>query len=500
MKKEYGIKIVVLGAGTAGLITALILREKYPTYPITIIKSDTIGIVGVGEGSTEHWAWFMDYVGINNLELLYETKATAKIGILFKDWHSGPAYVHSISHFTLSGLNRPELFHHLYLNGNQEDFPLSPHFKPIYSKHLIPICNNFRSTNQYHFDTFKLGSYLSKICVDKDISIEDNIITDVILNNNGDIHELVAEQGNISGDLFIDCSGFKRILSNKLGNQWVSKTEYLPLNRAIAFPTEQIKNQNIEPYTTSTALSAGWSWRIPTQERYGNGYVFNTGYIDSDRALSELSQTLGVNVEKFARDIPFEAGKVDKFWFKNVISVGLAGSFAEPLEAQSIGFTIVQSQVLLDYLDAWPLNKNVREDFNKQMDDIFNNIINYLQLHYLGDRNDTKFWQDKPFKLTEFNRENLPLFKRGIFLNTEYKDNYMFKLANFYQVAAGLNLIDKNLLTESLNLNRVTYNNINRDRAIEVYNSIKNCTVTSHRDYLNLANYNYLHKRGLNES
>jgi hypothetical protein len=493
-------KVVVLGAGTAGLITALILREKYPTYPITIIKSDTIGIVGVGEGSTEHWAWFMDYVGINNLELLYETKATVKIGILFKDWHSGPDYVHSISAFELSALNRPELFHHLYLNGIQENFPLSPHFNSIFFKNLVNADNNFRSSNQYHFDTFKLGSYLSKICVDRDISIEDNIVTDVILNNNGDVQELVAEQGNISGDLFIDCSGFKRILSNKLGNKWISKTEYLPLNRAIAFPTEQIKNQNIEPYTTSTALSAGWSWRIPTQQRYGNGYVFNTGYIDSDKALFELSQTLGVNVEKFARDIPFEAGKVDKFWFKNVISVGLAGSFAEPLEAQSIGFTIVQSQVLLDYLDAWPLNKNVRDGFNNQMDNIFDNIIDYLQLHYLGDRNDTKFWQDKPFTLTEFNKENLPLFKRGIFLNTVYKNNYMFKIHNFYQVAAGLNLIDKNLLTESLNLNRATYNNVNRDRAIEVLNSIKNSTVTSHRDYLNLASYNYLHKRGLNEN
>ena len=174
-------KIVVLGAGTAGLITALILREKYPTYPITIIKSDTIGIVGVGEGSTEHWAWFMNYVNINNLELLHETKATVKIGILFKDWHSGPDYVHSISTFELSSLNRPELFHHLYLCGIQEDFPLSPHFKPIYFKHLVPTCDNFRSSNQYHFDTFKLGSYLSKICVDRDIIIEDKIEADDVI-------------------------------------------------------------------------------------------------------------------------------------------------------------------------------------------------------------------------------------------------------------------------------------------------------------------------------
>lgn len=492
--------IVVLGAGTAGLVTALMLREKYPTYPITIIKSDNIGIIGVGEGSTEHWAWFMNYVGISNEELIHETGATVKIGILFKDWHSGSDYVHSISSFELSALNRPELFHHLYLNSKQEDFSLSPHFKTIYNNNLVSLDPNFKSSNQYHFDTFKLGKYLLALCTNRDIIIKDAIVTDVVLNNEGEVQELISESESIPGDLFIDCSGFKRVLSNKLGNKWISKTEYLPLNRAIAFPTEQTNPQNIEPYTTATALSAGWSWRIPTQDRYGNGYVFNTNYIDSDNALSELSQTLGLNVEKFARDIPFEAGKVEKFWLKNVISVGLSGSFAEPLEAQSIGFTIVQSQLLLDYLDVWPYNKNVVGHFNKEMDDIFNNIIDYLQLHYLGNRCDTDFWQDKPFKLTEFNKENLPLFKRGIFLPSNYMNNYMFKIANFYQVAAGLDLIDKNILMENLKLNRVNYNNINYNRSIDVLNYVKATTVINHRDYLNLASYNYTHKKGLNES
>ena len=492
--------IVILGGGTAGLITALMLREKYPAYPITIIKSDAIGIVGVGEGSTEHWAWFMDYVGIDNLELLHETRATVKIGILFKDWHSGPDYVHSITSFDVSPLNRPELFNHLYLNGIQKDFPLSPHFKSIYYKNLVDLDLNFRSSNQYHFDTFKLSNYLSKICTNKNINLKDEIVTDIVLSSNGDIKELVTNSGNISGDLFVDCSGFKRVLSNKLGNKWVSKTDYLPLNRAIAFPTEQNDTHNIEPYTTSTALSAGWSWRIPTQDRYGNGYVFNTNYINSDNALSELSRSLGVNVEKFARDIPFEAGKVEKFWLRNVVSVGLSGSFAEPLEAQSIGFTIVQTQALLNYLDAWQYNKSISQDFNEEMDKVFDNIIDYLQLHYLGDRSDTSFWLDKPFKLTEFNKENMPLFKRGIFLTTNFKNNHMFKVANFYQVAAGLNLIDKKILFESLNLNRESYNKNNYEKSINVSNSVKDRTVINHRDYLNLASFNYLHKRGLNES
>ena len=492
--------IVILGAGTAGLVTALMVREKYPASTITIIKSGEIGTVGVGEGSTEHWEWFMNFVGIDHLELIHETKATVKIGILFKDWHTGSDYVHSIFDFNLSALNRPDFLHHLYLNGENKQFPLTPHFETIFSKNLVNYNDKFKPSNQYHFDTFKLGEYLSKICKQNDIIIKDGIVTDVVLSSDGNVTKLVTNSEDIEGELFIDCSGFKRVISSKIGNKWVSKTDYLPLNRAIAFPTAHTDPDNLEPYTTATALSSGWSWRIPTQERYGNGYVFNTTYIDSDKALNEISQTLGIKVEKFARDIPFEAGKVEKFWLKNVISVGLSGSFAEPLEAQSIGFTIVQAQTMLNFLDAWQINKNVSDQFNVIMDGIFDNIIDYLQLHYLGDRNDTKFWQDKPFTLTEFNKENLPLFKRGIFLTTNFKDDYMFKVGNFYQVSAGLNLIDKELVNKSLESNRYLYNKKYYDNSVAVWDNIKTRLVIKHSEYLKQVSLNYLHRKNLNEN
>jgi tryptophan halogenase len=442
----------------------------------------------------------MDFVGIDHLELLHETRATVKIGILFKDWHSGPDYVHSISAFEQSSLNRPDLFHHLYLNGKQENFPLAPHFKPIFLNNLVDYHQSLKTSNQYHFDTFKLGEYLLKICIQRGIEVIDGIVTDVRLNNAGEVKELVTKEKDILGDLFIDCSGFKRVLSSKLGNKWVSKTDYLPLNRAIAFPAEFSNPDSIEPYTTSTALSAGWSWRIPTQDRYGNGYVFNNNYIDSDKALAEISQSLGLNIEKFARDIPFEAGKVDKFWLKNVISVGLSGSFAEPLEAQSIGFAIIQSRAIIDYIEVWPHNKNISDRFNKDMDSIFENIIDYLQLHYLGDRCDSKFWQERPFKITDFNKENLPLFEKGLFIPSLYKPEHMFKVANFYQVAAGLNLVNKDAVLDSLNFNRQTYNEIQYNSAIKVLQSVKSRPVINHRQFLNLVSFNYIHKEGFNES
>ena len=487
--------IVVLGAGTAGLITALMIREKYPLANITVVKSGELGIVGVGEGSTEHWTSFMNFVGMDVLELLYETKATVKIGILFKNWSSGPDYVHSVMTSSLSGLGRHETFNYLHLNKDAKNYPLALGFKDTYHNNRVHIFQDSKPSNQFHFDTFKLNDYLVKKCITSNISFIDTIVTDVLLDSNGNVQYLITEKNNIPGDLFIDCSGFKRVLSKKIDNNWVSKAKYLPLNTAIAFPTDLDDPLEIEPYTTSTALSAGWSWKIPTQDRYGNGYVFDSNYINADNALAEINQVLGKNVEKAAREIKFEAGKIDKFWKKNVVSVGLSGSFAEPLEAQSIGFTIIQAQRLLAYLDVWPYNKKISEKYNYEMDEVFDNIIDYLQLHYLGDRCDTKFWKDKPFELTDFIKDNMPLFKRGIFDPSLNKNMPMFKISNYYQVLAGLNLIDKVLLQESWNNNRASYNIQNVSFAEEQVKNIAEASTYSHQEFIKISRDNYFIKK-----
>jgi tryptophan halogenase len=488
--------VIILGAGTAGLISALMLREKYPMYNINIIKSGDIGIVGVGEGSTEHWDRFMRYVGINLYEIIYKTKATVKIGILFEEWNKNEKYVHSISHNSISPLGRPEYFNHLYLHETNKVFPLAPVFESVFYKNQIPVSNDLLASNQYHFDTFKLNEYLQELCISRDIVITDCVVTDVIQDTQGNITGLQTLDTVFNGELFIDCSGFKRVISNKVGVKYISKSEYLPMNHAIAFPTHfDTPDHNYEPYTTTTALSSGWMWKIPTQERYGNGYVFSDEYINSDQALGEANKHLGKDIEKVARDIKFTAGKVDKFWHKNVISIGLAGSFAEPLEAQSIGFSIVQVFAMLEYLDQWQYNKGVNEQYNSRMDKCFDNIIDYLQAHYLTKREDTKFWKDKPFKLTDFNEENIPLFKRGLLLPAMFKNDsdLMFTLPNWYQVLGGLKIIDKNELKKSLEKNRTEYNQVQNRTAIELYNKDINGPVATctHKKYIELVNFNY---------
>lgn len=494
-------KIVVLGAGTAGLVAALMLREKYPFCTITVIKSGDIGIVGVGEGSTEHWARFMDFIGLSIEEVIFNTRATIKIGILFKDWVAqGSEYVHSIGRDPFSKYGRPDHFHQLWLqNKNNNKFPLSPIFENVFYNNNVPIESEFRVSNQYHFDTYKLNSFLLKLCSERSVTIVDTIVTDAVLCPvTGNITELLTEKNIIKADLFIDCSGFKRVLSKKLNNKWVSKSEFLPMNHAIAFPTDHDTSLEIEPYTTTTALSSGWSWKIPTQDRYGNGYVFNDAFINVDQALSEISKSIGTNIEKSAKDIKFEAGKLEKFWCKNVVSIGLCGSFAEPLEAQSIGFTILQAFALLDHLDGWLIDQSFSERYNMCMDDAFDNIIDYLQMHYFVERCDTEFWLAKPYKITSFNKETQKFFKHGVIDHTLFKKNpyTMFGPSNWYQVMHGLSLIDiKSIQFQDISTryNDSTKRRINK-HVENTINESKSLPVWSHTDYLKHVNMSYKRK------
>ena len=484
--------IAILGAGTAGLISALILREKYPNYNITIIKSGEIGIVGVGEGSTEHWTKFMNFCGLSFLELIPETSATIKIGILFKNWSVHGDYVHSVDSFSeISPMFRLDLYSYAYCNHNKDNYALSKNFELVNLKnnviHTLPC-----PSSQLHFDTFKLNEYLTTKCLNRNIGIIDEIVNDVNLNEDGSVKSLICKHAEIVADFFIDCSGFRRVISKKQNVGWTSMGKYLPMNHAIAFPTEHDDYNEIEPYTTCTALSSGWTWKIPTQDRYGNGYVFCDSYINSEQALQEMSTHLGKNIEKIARDIKFEAGRIDKFWNKNVLSVGLSGSFAEPLEAQSIGFTIVQMFNFIEHFEYWKYNKNSERKYNELMTSSFDNIVSYLQAHYIGEKTDSLFWKEKPFELTDFNKENLEQMKAGHILPCMFNYNYqMFAAANWYQILAGLKLIDIEKVVEILLQNKPGYLDTAKLRCEKYYNEASDHFVVNHRKFLDSMSHNY---------
>ena len=487
--------VVIVGGGTAGLIAALYIKSFFPNFNVKLIKSKEVGIIGVGEGSTEHWNKFIEDVNIDLIELINETDATVKLGILFKDWTSPQSiYAHSVYDNALrSSLSTLELYNKLVINNSNNPFILNDNFTEAYYNNKIVLAEDLKSTNQYHFDTHKLNMFLTKKCIERNITINDFFIQDINLDYNGNINTLISSDNTIiKGDFFIDCTGFKRILLSKLNSKWISFKSYLPVNQAITLATPLDLNKGIEPYTSATALSSGWAWKIPTQTRYGNGYVFSNEYINSDQALNEFNQHLKINVEKVAKDIKFEAGKVDKFWIKNCVGIGLASSFAEPLEAQSIGFSIIQSKLLVNNLLSYQVSpKSTSIQYNKVMDILFNNVIDYVQAHYFTLREDTPFWKNKPFKLTEFNKETFTKFSYGISSPFDFSNPHlMFKFENFYQLYYGLGLITKENITKSNLLTSKNYQNAWED-VYKEYLTPSPQHFQSHINYLKLVKENY---------
>lgn len=440
--------IIVLGGGTAGLISAITIKQTFPNYSVKVIESDSIGIIGVGEGSTEHWRRWSEYCKIDIREIIRETDGALKKGLKFENWNGdGKSYFHSLSapfHAYNQEVNADPFAKTLIIdNIKTEDVLLETS--------LVNYSGGLFTVNQYHFNTFKLNAYLHKLCSQRNIDVVTSTIKDVVLTNTGDVDYIVGEDDTqYRADLFVDSSGFKRIIASKVGAKWISYKKYLPMNHALAFPTDDVSD--LKPYTLCRALSSGWNWRISTQGRYGNGYVFCDDFIDSTKAHDEV-QSFYTEEVKVAKDIKFEAGRVDKFWINNCVSIGLSASFVEPLEASSIGNSILQSFALCEMLEGWYLDRSIAEDYNETFTKCFDNIVDFVQLHYMTKRNDTEFWKTLSERMvkTDFIEQNLELFKKSLPQPYKFGSMYtMFSAPNWAQVMAGLGLYDKEYLKQKL--------------------------------------------------
>jgi tryptophan halogenase len=440
----------VLGGGTSGLISALILKARFSNLDVTVIKSSEIGIIGVGEGSTEHWSSFMKICGISINELIKETDATFKTGIKFVNWNGdNDYYFHSLhssfGHESPTGF--PFIYSHMIANGyNHHDvIPKNIH-ESVHTESFET------SVNQFHFNTFKLNEYLLKLCHLRSIKIIDAKIDEVIINEAGCVSYLLDEsKKKYFSDFFIDCSGFKRVISSKLGAKWIDCKKYLPMNAAIAFPTERL--EIIPSNTISTAMSAGWMWRIPTQGRFGNGYVYNDDFLTEDQAIKEAQSVFDQPIE-IGKKIKFSAGYVDKFWIGNCVSLGLAGSFVEPLEASSIGTSIQQSISLANHLVFWEQGDVATSaQYNKEFENVCKNIIDFVQLHYFTKRRDSEFWKScQDLTMTDFNKETLEIFKNSLPSHVFFSKPYlMFRDQNWLLVMHGLGMLNKEKIQNILN-------------------------------------------------
>lgn len=443
-------KIIVAGGGTAGFVSALILKTRFPDFDVSIVRSKKIGIIGVGEGSTEHWNEFMQYIGINFPAVFKYCDSTFKCGIMFKNWAKDD-YMHSIGpENEIKNGQYPMVYGKLLTEGAPNKFfnPSLTWESKIYSLHLDP--KEQPPYNQYHFNTHMLNDFLTKLCELKDIKIYDDEILDIKLNESGEIDSLLCTNQEYHADFFIDSTGFKRLLITKLGAKWKSYGNILRMKSAIVFPQEETEKYNM--WTTARAMDYGWMFNIPVWGRSGNGYIFDSEFIDAEQAQREVETLLNKKIQ-IGKQINFDPGAVDKVWIKNCCAVGLSASFVEPLEASSIGTSIQQAFLLMHRLPNY--SEKTIEKYNKDVEAILENIRDFVFLHYITGKDHNEFWKlVSNIEWPDFLKENLPRWKHNLPIADDFSattDYILFRDSHYLQILAGLKFFDIDSITKEYN-------------------------------------------------
>jgi tryptophan halogenase len=386
-------RIVILGGGTAGWMTATALaRTLGGQAAVTLLESEAIGTVGVGEATIPTIHWFNQLVGLDEAEFLRETKASFKLGIEFVDWaRPGHRYFHPFGHY---GVPLPGVpFHHRWLKAQAEGLttPLAAYSLATalaMDNRFAPPDDNPRSILStlgyaYHFDAGLYARYLRRLAEGQGVTRVEGTLARVEQDNeSGFVTALVTQRGErLAGDLFIDCSGFRALLIGEaLGVGYDDWSHWLPCDRAVAVPCERVAETT--PYTRSTARAAGWQWRIPLQHRTGNGYVYASAFVSDDEAAATLLANLDGAALADPRVLRFTAGRRQRAWEKNVVAIGLSSGFLEPLESTSIH--LIQSGIakLLTLFPDADCDPALARQFARLFGADMDNIKDFLILHY----------------------------------------------------------------------------------------------------------------------
>ncbi|WP_443747973.1 tryptophan halogenase family protein [Asticcacaulis solisilvae] len=404
-ERPGAMRVIIVGGGTAGWITAVSLATLYKTknLSIVLVESEDIGTVGVGEATVPHIRFFNSKIGIDEMEFMRATAATFKLGIEFCDWREkDTAYVHPFGAYgrPVAGVG----FHHHWRRANLAgqagricDYSLGVKMAEA-GRFAMPDMHgselNSTYSYAYQFDAGLYARFLRTVSERRGVTRVEGKVIDVECNGlTNDVEAVVLENGQrLEGDLFIDCSGFRGLLIEQtLKTGYEDWSHYLPCDRAWAVPCE-MREGNVA-YTRATAREAGWQWRIPLQHRVGNGYVFSSRFIAEDEARDALMARLEGPAMAAPKLLKFVTGMRNRSWSHNVVSIGLSSGFLEPLESTSIHLIQLAVTHLVEMMPDGPVRQEDRDEYNRLMRREYESVRDFLILHYHAtERRDTDFW------------------------------------------------------------------------------------------------------------
>ena len=418
-------------------MTAAGLAAKLPGVDITLVESDAIGTVGVGEATLPHIRFFNQTLGISEAEFMRETRATYKLGIEFADWgRIGESYLHPFGDFgePKAGVDFHQMWNRARLSGDNSS--LFDHSYPVVAAkagrfhHPDPDKTRIESTfgYAYQFDSGRYAAYLRRYAEARGVTRVEGRVVDVAQDpESGHVRTLTLDNGQtVSAELFVDCSGFRGVLiEGALEAGYQDWSEWLPCNRAVAVASETAGP--VLPYTRATAKEAGWQWRIPLQHRTGNGHVYCSDFITQERATEQLLDGLDGEPTGTPRHLRFTTGRRNTFWDKNVVAIGLSAGFLEPLESTSIHLIQEGITALLELFPDTGFAQSDRDEYNARMALDYTRVRDFLLLHYVAtERDDSPMWRyfqqlDLPTSLADIigtwrARGRVPKFERSFFL------------------------------------------------------------------------------------
>ena len=448
--------ILIVGGGTAGWITAAFLNRFLDPArcSITLVESESIGTIGVGEATVPPLVPLLRLLGINEDEFLRKCHATYKLGIKFVDWNRGAKDAgkgeiwHPFGPIGAPLVENLPLFHHWLrdkragiekdsytsyslqaLLGDMDRAPRTPTDGSVVTK---------TGAYAYHLDARAFAAYLADLCLRRGVIRMTDDVRNVQLDARGFIGCVeTAQNGRLAADLYIDCTGFAGLLIEKaLGDPHVDWSNHLFCDRAVVMTLP--REGPMPPYTRATALSAGWAWKIPLSNRTGTGYVYSSRFIADDAAARELIAHSGQDPDKSTPALlRMRVGRRENFWVKNCVSIGLAAGFLEPLE--STGIFLIQKgvELLLDHFPDTQFNGALAREYNRQMTEEFEQVRDFIVMHYLlNRREDSKFWKaNRNTAPPETLVQTLYFYHQTGLL--DWPNPSLFREPSFYAIAAG---------------------------------------------------------------